>query len=313
MCNNQPKVLNLPNDTVPTPAGIVLYRPDAEILERLFATLEFRHRRLFIFVNGSIEPPLDRHLSRLSNARIFHSKTNRGLAIGLNEIVAAAEEEGFDRIMLFDQDSTPDRQLPERLAHRFAELEAKSIRLAVLGPRLVPPENKGYRPLRYKHRPDSLTPPNLCVDFIPTSGSLISIAAWQHIGPFRDDFFVDGIDVEWCYRGWYNEFKCILADDIKMVHRWGLPKQSNDLDKPQIARISDLRTYYYLRNTVYSQKLPHIPLHSKVLQVIRLTGQSMFFIASRRFKPAAMHLIWRAVSAGLSGNLGRAPDDLAAR
>jgi rhamnosyltransferase len=295
------------------PAGIVLYNPNVNLLDKLLTVLEFRQRRLFIFINGSVEAPLEQRLSRLSNAHVFHSEVNHGLATGLNKIVAAAKQEGFEQVMLFDQDSTLDRDVPERLARRFKEIESRSISLAVLGPRLVPPENEGYRPLRYKYRSDSLSIPNLCVDFIPTSGSLISIAAWKHIGPFRDDFFVDGIDVEWCYRAWHHAYKCILADDIKMYHRWGLPQKSNDRNQPQIMRQSELRTYYYLRNAVYSLRLPHIPLRSKAPQVVRLTAQSMLFASSRRFKSTAFRLIWRAISAGLSGHLGPAPDDLATR
>jgi len=291
-------------------AATVLYRPDPAVLDALLAPLAAAGLRLFIFVNGAVSEAIELRLARLADAHLIRSPDNLGLGAGLNAVVGAAQNEGFGHIVLFDQDSTPDAGLLPKLLDAFQALRAPgavptAVAPAVLGPLLVAPENEAFLPPWYSRRPETLAAPGIAVDFLPTSGSLLSIAAWRAIGPFRADYFIDGIDVEWCFRAWAKGFSCVLAEELRMVHRWGHVEEAGKR-RPQILRQSDLRTYYYLRNAVNGLRLPHLPLRWKARVGFRLAAQSGLLLRDRRFGRATWQLLAKAIGDGWSGRLGPA-------
>jgi rhamnosyltransferase len=292
------------------PAALVLYNPDIALLDALLAAVDRDGRRIFIFVNGPIAASADRLLTSLANAKIERSQENVGLGAGLNAVMTAAEGEGFAHILLFDQDSTPDSAMASALLDRFVELDRPPHPLAALGPRLTPPDEGNYVPIRYWRRRRALPG---SVDFLPTSGSLVSIAAWRIVGPFRSDYFIGGIDVEWGYRCWAHGFASVLADDIAMTHRWGHGNEAGQGAGAQILREDDKRIYYYVRNTADGLGLPHMSLRWKFRQAATLTGQLLLVLISKRRAKQTIQLFARAFRNGRQGRLGAAPDDLFAR
>ena len=293
-----------------TPAATVLFRPNADLLDALLTPLKQGGRRLFIFVNGPVHPSTNQLLAQLPNANIMRSSHNVGLGAGLNAVVCAAGEEGFSHILLFDQDSTPDASSGEALMARFRALDKPSNSLAALGPLLVPPADGGYLRIRYWRRPPADNKPEGVVDFLPTSGSLVSLAAWRRVGPFRAEYFIGGIDVEWGFRCSARGFASVVADDIVMVHRWGHEAEKDYLVGSQILRESDTRVFYYVRNAVDGLRLAHMPLRWKAWQIAMLAGQVPLALAARRFSSRGFRVIGRAIGDGWRGRLGPAPDDL---
>ena len=181
-------------------AAVVLYRPEPALLARQVEGL--RGTRLVAFANGPLDAASSAALGGGANLRLIESPSNVGLGTGLNAVMEAAAEEGFTHVLLLDQDSEPTGELLAALAGRMQMLERAGERLAVLAPRLVPPVEGFYKPIRYEWRGAPRADGLAAVDFAPTSGSLIGIAAYRDIGSFRDDFFIAGIDVEWGFRAW---------------------------------------------------------------------------------------------------------------
>jgi rhamnosyltransferase len=283
----------------------VLYNPEDSILRTLIDSFELTGLQIFIFVNGDISEAAERCLLALSNGHIIRSAENIGLGGGLNAVSQAALWAGVTHLLLFDQDSAPAPDLVEDLFGCFVELVPLTAgRLAALAPRLIAPDGESYLQPWYSRRRGRLAEDVVPVDFLPTSGTLISLAAYEAIGPFRGDYFVDGIDVEWCFRAWSLGFSCALAQTLTMPHRWG---HADGGRTPQILRQSPLRAYYYLRNATHGLRLAHLPLRWKTRTAVRLTAQSVALIAQRRFSRNVRQLIMRAVKDGWSGRLGPAP------
>ncbi|MCU0732745.1 MAG: hypothetical protein MUE84_14320 [Hyphomonas sp.] len=115
-----------------------------------------------------------------------------GLGVALNGLMRRAAEDGFDELLLFDQDSSPQPSLPEVLLRSRIHLARRYTRIAGVGPMLAAPTSSDFLPIPYAWRKDF----DSAAHFVPTSGSLVSIAAWRDVGPFREDCFVGGIDVE---------------------------------------------------------------------------------------------------------------------
>ncbi|UBU64123.1 glycosyltransferase (plasmid) [Acidithiobacillus ferrooxidans] len=293
-----------------TPAAVVIYRPDHAQLSALLSGIG-AERRVFVFLNGPPDEGTEEILARFVNLRQIRSPQNIGLGSGLNALMTAAREEGFVALVLFDQDSAPMPGLIDRLADRWRDLTAEGHRIAALGPRLGLPSDQGYKAIRYAWRGKSLATGAATVDFLPTSGSLVSISTWAAVGPFRDDYFIGSIDVEWGFRAWSQGYQSICLLDVEMAHRWGTPVvEPGQGWRPQIVRQSDLRTFYYLRNTVDLLRQPYVPRRTKVESAIRLMGQICVLLIWRRLNWQAFNVVGRALWAGAKGRLGPAPETI---
>lgn len=282
-------------------AGVVLYKPDTKLLKVLGHALA--GRRLFAFANG----PMDHQILAAfagTDLRLIESPTNVGLGVGLNAIAQAAFEDGFGHIMLLDQDSTPSLDLLDQLTVQSLALERQE-NVALIAPLLIPPSEGFYKPIHYQRRSLERADGLVSLDFAPTSGSLVNRRAYETIGPFRDDFFIAGIDVEWGFRAWNLGWSTYLVPGLKMPHRWGEDVRSEEIAKPQILRQTNVRNYYYARNVVATARLAHVPWRWRVKSAAALAAQ-LGLLAIRGDKGSAKPA-WTGLIDGLRGRLGPAP------
>lgn len=291
------------------PAGVaaatVLYGPDPALLDALLTVLESDDLPLFIFVNGPLEAVVETRLAGLARATLLRSPRNVGLGAGLNAVVEVAQAQGFRHVVLFDQDSTPKAGLAAELTALWPDAERRHGPVAAIGPLLTPPPGESYLPIRYDRR-SKAAHELAAVDFLPTSGTLVSVTAWRSIGAFRADYFVDGIDVEWCLRGWSLGFASILAEQVTMSHRWGHEDDEGGR-VPQILRQSRLRCFYYLRNASHLLRLAHVPARRKAIIALRLAAQAGLLVLRGGAPASMLALAARAVRDGLAGRLGPTP------
>ena len=290
------------------PAAIVLFKPEADILRRLLVALDTNGRRIFLYLNGGVEPEVKTQISRLANANVIYNPENVGLGTGLNILAATAVAEGFSHLQFFDQDSTPTPELPAELMARFVKADAEGMRLAIIGPLLTTPAGENFCENRYSWRNREVG----TADFAPTSGSIISLAAWRQVGPFRDDYFIGGIDVEWCFRAWHHGFATLISTSTPMVHRWGTDVARSRRWLPQIARQSETRNYFYIRNAVDTLRLGFIPIGWRLRFGARLLAQICFLVLSRPRTASQRRTVRRAIHDGWSGKLGPLPTNVAA-
>ncbi|WP_199089661.1 glycosyltransferase family 2 protein [Bosea sp. ASV33] len=283
-------------------AAVVLYRPDPALLTRQVEGL--RGTRFIAFANGPLEATAAAALAS-ADLRLIASPDNVGLGRGLNAVMEAASEEGFTHVLLLDQDTEPTSEVLTDLAGRLRELEYAGERVAVLAPRLTPPDEGFYKPIRYEWRKGRRADDLAAVDFSPTSGSLVSVAAYRDIGPFRDDFFIAGIDVEWGFRAWSKGWSSLVATDLAIPHRWGEAVSAAELGKPQILRHAPIRNYYYARNVVAVARLGHVPLSWRFRSCAALAAQ--IGLMALRGPPGGLRPIWAGLRDGLAGQLGPAP------
>ncbi len=293
-----------------TPAAVVIFRPDHSQLSALLSGIG-GGRRVFAFLNGPPDEQTKQILAQVDNIRLLHSPRNVGLGAGLNAVMSAARDEGFATLVLFDQDSAPTLGLIDQLAERWRYLSVEGYKLAALGPRLGVPADQGYKAIRYSWREKFLAPKIAAVDFLPTSGSLVSIPAWVAVGPFRADYVIGSIDVEWGFRAWSQGYQSICLLDVEMAHRWGTPVVEPGQNwQPQIVRQADLRTFYYIRNSAHLLRQSHVPPRRRIGTAIRLIGQISVLLMWRRLNWRAFNVVSRALWAGAKGQLGVVPETI---
>jgi rhamnosyltransferase len=285
-----------------TCAAVVLYHPETLLLAHQAEGL--RGCTLFAFANGPVDPAAIAALAP-TDLRLISSPENVGLGRGLNAVMEAASDQGFTHVMLLDQDSEPPAGILETLTERSLALERQGEMIAVLAPRLVPPQEGFYKQIRYEWRGEARNDGLAAVDFAPTSGSLVSVAAYQAIGPFRDDFFIAGIDVEWGFRAWDRGWGSYVATDLSVSHRWGESVSAHELGKPQILRHTPIRNYYYARNVVAVARLRHVPLAWRIKSCVGLLAQ--IGLLALKGPPKSLRPIRAGISDGLKSRLGPAP------
>ncbi len=199
---------------------LVTYHPDAELPRRLTA-MRRQLDALVIVDNGSGSTALAmlRELAADPAIEVVYESENRGVATALNIGLARAAARGFAWALLLDQDSRIDEDLLAGLLsvyHAFPDRE----RLAVVG--------AGFRDFReepdateHGAAPDSWEE----LDYVITSGSLISLAVFARVGAFREDFFIDYVDTEYCWRARALGFRIIKTRKQLMSHAIGKPSR----------------------------------------------------------------------------------------
>lgn len=281
-------------------AVVVVHKPDPRHLARLVAGLD--GVRLLTFANGPLEDGARAALAAVQ-VRIEESPVNLGLGAGLNAIVDRARAEGFSHALLLDQDSEPAPGLVAALLRRHVAARspqaARSADPAVVAPALAPPAGEGYRPIRYAWRAAPAPPGLRAVDFAPTSGSPLDLAAFEVVGPFRADFFIAGLDVEWGFRAWSRGWGSYVAPDLVMPHRWGEPAQGR---APQILRHAPLRNYYYARNVLATAQLAHVPWGWRARSCATLAAQ--IAVLALKGGPGALRPIRAGLADALAGRMG---------
>ena len=88
-----------------------------------------------------------------------------------------------------------------------------------------------------------------------TSGNLLSLDAFGKVGEFREDFFIDYVDIEYCFRLHRKNFEIFLLNSVILTHN------EADLSKKKILNKTfyphnhrPFRYYYKTRNLLYLRK-----------------------------------------------------------
>jgi rhamnosyltransferase len=86
-----------------------------------------------------------------------------------------------------------------------------------------------------------------------TSGSLLSVATFTKVGPYRSDFFIDFVDHEYCLRLRQLGYKVVISTAPLMVHAMGAGTVISRDSKVgrlslHLTNRSPLRRYYMTRN-----------------------------------------------------------------
>jgi rhamnosyltransferase len=225
-------------------AVVVTYHPDPDFPGRV-AIIAEQVGRVVIVDNGSDSLAVEMlyRISLQPNIHLILNHDNLGIATALNQGVRCAKHGGYAWALTFDQDTVAEAKMVDTLLGVYASFDQKS-KLAVLGSNYWT-ENGRKPPFPEEINQYAWTEE---IDVI-TSGSFISIAAFEVIGSFRDIFFIDRVDTEYCLRARSKGFKIILTQMPIMRHSIGASSTHRLLCKRTgTTNHSPLRRYYYARN-----------------------------------------------------------------
>jgi rhamnosyltransferase len=224
---------------------LVTYHPDTEFPFRLDDALR-QLSTVVIVDNGSAGAQLEmlRDLARESRAALVLNGSNMGLARALNVGLENAVALGYSWAVLLDQDTHIDADLVATLTAVRDSLPDSS-RVAVIGAGFREKHRSSPKIARLERRGNEWQE----LDAAITSGSLLSLQAYARIGPFRDDFFIDHVDTEYCMRARALGYRIVRTVRPLMTHSIGQPTQHHLLwMKKWTSNHSADRRYYITRN-----------------------------------------------------------------
>jgi len=98
------------------------------------------------------------------------------------------------------------------------------------------------------------------VEHLITSGAMTSMQAYHDVGGFKDELFIDLVDVDFSLRLADKGYELWQLDRVKMLHRLGDARKGLMLKgKLRFVYVehSPVRWYYMVRNTLYINEWHH--------------------------------------------------------
>jgi rhamnosyltransferase len=293
-------------------AIVVLYHPSLETVKRLLRSVTDQVNMVFVVDNTPTPSPEIAALVAgfAPRASYMPLMENVGIAsaqnIGIKRSIAAT----CSHVLLLDQDSALPPNMVKGLLDGEAALLREGKEVAGVGPQFI--DEKSGRPSpAIRHRyfgiqklrldPNSNIPVE--TDHMIASGSIMRTSVLQQVGPMRDDFFIDWVDIEWGMRARSMGFKSYYIPSVVMKHSVG--DSVVIILGRDVHLHNDLRNYYMLRNAIYLFRLKSMGWRWKINFVPRIPCYLLLYPMLSTNKAQNLRFVFRALWDGMRGRMGK--------
>jgi len=203
--------MNFSQDTsIRLAAVIVFYQPDKKAVDNLI-TIAGQMDFVVVVCNSPFDSD-QFDLGDNANITFVQNSTNKGLGQALNFGVTRAFSEGYFLCCTFDQDTVIFSNFRKHLVGSYLLLRSK-CRVGIVAP--------GYQNDGSSVDPYCNEQPITLVHAAVQSGCLFTKECIEHCGEFREDFFIESIDTEYCLRARKFGFKVAQISVPLMEHGAG--------------------------------------------------------------------------------------------
>ncbi len=233
--------MNAAQDARPTVcAAVVTYHPDGRVVDLLSAVARQVHE-VIVVDNGSTtgETVHIRGWAQSAGATFIANEVNLGSATALNQAARAAISAGHGWLLALDQDMSIRADLVVQLRAAMAA-DTKPDDVAIVAPQTEHQRDRRCSESEVVRRRTVIT-----------AGSLISLDAWQAVGGFRDEFFIDMVDTDFALRLGRRGYVVALACRAEIEHQIGRPRTQRILGRTvETSNHPASRRYYISRNRI---------------------------------------------------------------
>jgi rhamnosyltransferase len=218
---------------------VVLYNPSDSVFDTILSYID-QVAKLYIVDNSDHHNgSLTQKLKQLDKVIYVNNHGNKGIAAALNVGAELALKSGFDFLLTMDQDTDLSANYVSNLMTAFIENDARKIGI------IAPP---------YLKRSKNETRRLQDILFTMTSGNILNLKAYEKVGPFLNELFIDHVDHEYCLRLNQQGFRVVQVNDVEIIHR---PGTLTSIFKGRISfsSHSPQRLYYFCRNGFYVSRL----------------------------------------------------------
>lgn len=233
----------------------VLYEPTAEFLANLAKARAICFN--LVVVDNSPEADLRLHVRlREDGMQVIYNRNRGGLAGAYNRGAEYLLERDCEVMFLLDQDTNISPEFFRDMIQAVSGLGAEEF---LVGPKVYevnlkkcmavfPPEKRFPLPVRIDDTKAGMIP-TLC---IISSGSAISAAAYRKLGPFREDYFIECVDVEYSLRAVSQGVPVYMNAGVMIEQTTGQIERHGKLFT---TNHTAWRRYYGTRNAVHCLRL----------------------------------------------------------
>lgn len=236
---------------------LVTYFPSLKILGKTLNSLLPQVDKIFIVDNTPNKASILEGF-RSKKIEIIYLMQNSGIAHAQNVGIRRAINEGADYVILSDQDTVYPPNYVSEMLKCFSDEKVIAagpvfvnthtgkrqffVTLGKLGFKKIYPDSGKYEILQ-----------------LIASGTMIKTKAFERVDLMREDFFIDWVDMEWCWRAVKKGYKIIGNADVVVYHQHG--NDSKKLFGKDITIKTPIRYYYTIRNGIY------LALHTDLLNL----------------------------------------------
>lgn len=277
-----------------TVGAIVLFHPDVNVLGGVIGSAAAQVSELILIANDGAPWPC----ALPGNAVLVKQERNLGLGAAYNLAARWAGERGATHLLLLDQDSVA---APGMVAALLAGFKQPGP-VAASGPlwRDSRTGDNGFFVLAGDWRIRRYTPRAgeiVAVDFLISSGSLISLDAFADVGPFDEILFIEHVDADWALRAQAKGYRLYGVADARLDHAFGaaaLSLSSFGLRR-RLFLYPPERNYYLLRNSLVLWRRRHVPWRWIFRDARRTLMLMLFYLLCVPPRLERMRAIFRAL------------------
>lgn len=219
---------------------VVAYNPTDVIYHCIDSYLPFL-KKLYVVDNSNT----DHHkmFSRYSNVEYISNLENLGIAKALNIGAEHALKDKADWLLTMDQDSVFEGNNLKKLIDFVKICDVKKVGL--VSPWHVTKE----------HKEKSTDDVEKVVE-VMTSGNFVNLRAWKKVGGWKDWFFIDCVDIEFCMNLNIHHYDVLRYNLSLLHHNLGNIELHHLLGKEfACTNHNYIRQYYMIRNMYYLEEL----------------------------------------------------------
>lgn len=239
-------------------AVVISYNPNINLLTAEYNSIASQVEKIIYVDNLSHNRnDIKMWLKDKEKATIIWMDENEGIGKAQNEGIKLALKEGASHIILFDQDSVVENSFVEELYNAEQQALKEGINVGITGPiynshddnyayPILSIENNKFIKIQvssfslYKE-----------VSHIIASGELIRREVFEKIGLMREDYFIEFVDFEYCFRVAQYGYKIIVAKKACMNHQMG--DNQIMIFGRKVGIYSPFRRYFSCRNSLLIQ------------------------------------------------------------
>ena len=281
-------------------AVIITFNPVIANVTNLVKTLLLQNVKVVIVDNNSKNKS---EFDSFISTHIIFLEDNLGIAKAQNVGIDYAKNDNAEYIVFFDQDSTICDNFISDLMFDYRELENNGVQVGSIGPRFMDERFSFFYPSinynngkRERVDTENIIEPTKSTLLI-SSGSLVSISTLLSVGLMRENYFIDYVDTEWCFRAESKGYINYISSRAVMKHAVGDNMIENRYFKTPIH--SPFRRYYITRNAFYMLKEPHIPKGVAIRQIFVNFIQQIIIIINEKNKKGYIMSFYSGVKDGL--------------
>jgi rhamnosyltransferase len=222
---------------------VILYNPSDEDIQKIESYINDVKQLIVIDNSMNNNSPL---LTKFYSSIIYVPNfENKGVASALNQACEIAIAANAEWALTMDQDSHFDQNGVSELikkANQYPEFD----KVAIFSPHHQIEDSRNDNHEEY-----------IVEEKVMMSGNLLSLKALKVIGNFREEFFIDFVDTDFCFRVNKAKFKVITINTVNLNHYLGDARAR--VKFLWLNRVlqdhNHIRRYYIARNTLYMMKL----------------------------------------------------------